>query len=157
MDIKDITLEDLKEQRPDLYQMIIEERRAKPLFVNEDDIETILKPLFSEFERRAFVKIADLEKELQREIKKKLSDGMKSLNNLVEYKINKSKRTDANSKKRYAVVGETIRWKPTGETGKVVRFAYSGAVRKLVLKVKQGEYIEVYDNKTLYDILLEKK
>ena len=156
MDIKDITLEDLKEQRPDLYQMIIEERRAKPLFVNEDDIETILKPLFSEFERRASVKIADLEKELQREIKKKLSDGMKSLNNLVEYKINKSKRTVANSKKRYAVVGETIRWKPTGETGKVVRFAYSGAVRKLVLKVKQGEYIEVYDNKTLYDILLEK-
>lgn len=166
MDIKDITLEDLKEQRPDLYQMIVEECGTQPLFVKEDDIQAILKPLFSEIERRATVKLTALEKELHKEIKKQLSDGIGHLTDVVESKMKKTKpykiRAKADSKvpleakKRNAVIGEIIRWKPTGESGKVVRYTYSGNVRKLVLKVKQGEYTEVYDNKLLYDILLER-
>lgn len=166
MDIKDITIEDLKEQRPDLYQMIVEECGTQPLFVKEDDIQAILDPLFSEFERRANNKITALERELHKEVKEKLSDGLDHLSDIVEKILNKSKpyriRVKADNKanpavkKRNAVIGEFIRWRPTGESGKVVRYTYSGNVRKLVIKLKQGEYTEVYDNKLLYDIILEK-
>lgn len=166
MDIKDITIEDLKEQRPDLYQEIVEECGTQPLFVREEELQVILEPLFSEFDRMATNKIANLEKELQKEIKKRMTDGFTYLTEVVERKMDKSKkyrlRTDSGGKKtetakrRSAVIGDIIRWAPTGESGKVVRYTYSGNLRKLVLKVKQGEYIEVYDNKALYDILLEK-
>ena len=107
MDIKDITIEDLKEQRPDLYQMIVEECGAQPLFVKEDDIQAILDPLFSEFERRANNKITALERELHKEVKEKLSDGLDHLSDIVEKILNKSKpyriRVKADNKANPAV------------------------------------------------------
>jgi hypothetical protein len=58
---------------------------------------------------------------------------------------------------RNALIGEYIIWKPTGDVGKVVRYEINGNLRKIVLRLKSMEYIKVYDNKKLYDIVVKDK
>ena len=79
---------------------------------------------------------------------------------LDRYESEKKKKQPRRSKKpivetvqRNALIGDFIIWRPTGEIGKVVRFEIDGNLRKIVLKLKNKEYIKVYDNIKMYDIV----
>lgn len=50
-------------------------------------------------------------------------------------------------------IGKWIIWKPTGAVGKIDGFIYKGSVRKIILQLKNGDKIEVYDNPKAYEIM----
>ena len=43
MDINDLTIDDIREQRPDLYQEIVKKAKHTPCLVTDDDVEEIIK------------------------------------------------------------------------------------------------------------------
>lgn len=57
-------------------------------------------------------------------------------------------------KKSKVGVGNMIKWLPTGVVGKVVGFKYSGSLQKIVLRLKEGSEMEVYDNPKVYEIIM---
>ena len=69
----------------------------------------------------------------------------------------KTKREDVSLTPKHGskvVVGNWIKWKPTGDIGKVVGFKTVGSVPKLILHIKGGSELEVYDNPRAYDIIV---
>ena len=50
-------------------------------------------------------------------------------------------------------VGTWILWKPTNIIGKVVKFMSKGSMNKILLRLKNGTEIEVYDNPKTYEII----
>lgn len=53
-----------------------------------------------------------------------------------------------------AELGCWIQWKPTGDVGKVIGFRQVGSLHKIVLQLKGGSQMEVYDNPKAYEIIL---
>ena len=156
MELKDITIEDIREQRPDLYQEIAKEATRIPRVVTDDEVEEYIKPLFEDLETERRVGL--LEKKLHLLVKNRMNDILSAL--LDRYESEKKKKQPRRSKKpivetvqRNALIGDFIIWRPTGEIGKVVRFEIDGNLRKIVLKLKNKEYIKVYDNIKMYDIV----
>ena len=157
MDIKDITIEDIREHRPDLYKEIANEAIKIPRIVTDDEVEEIIKPLFEEFKEETEKRVGQLEKKLHLIVKNQ----MKGILSALLYENEKKKKQPRKSKKapvetvhRKALIGDYIVWRPTGEMGKVVRFESVGSLRKIVLKITSKEYITVYDNWKMYDVVL---
>ena len=162
MDINDLTIEDIREQRPDLYREIVMKAKRTPRLVTVDDVEDIIKPLFIEFKKETENRVRLLENRLHLVV----NDRMKGIMSAIldrsekekkEKKPRKSKQPLVEKVQRNALIGETIIWRPTGEIGKVVRFEQCGNLRKIVLRLKSKEYIEVYDNRKMYDVVLKRK
>lgn len=97
MDIKDITIEDIREQRPDLYQEIVKEATRIPQVVTDDDVEEIIKPLFDEFEEETEKRVGILEKKLHLIVKNRMKDILSTL--LDKYDKEKNKIQPRRSKK----------------------------------------------------------
>lgn len=57
-------------------------------------------------------------------------------------------------KKSKVEIGNWIQWKPTGDVGKVIGFKTVGPVNKIVLRLKGGSELEVYDNPRAYEIIM---
>lgn len=55
--------------------------------------------------------------------------------------------------KKYAVIGCWIKWKPTGDIGKVISFFRDGQVRKMIIRTQSGDEKELYDNPSAYDVI----
>ena len=53
-----------------------------------------------------------------------------------------------------AEIGCWIQWKPTGDVGKVIGYKQVGSIQKIVLRLKGGAQIEVYDNPKAYEIIM---
>lgn len=157
MDLKNITLEDIREQRPDLYQEIAKEVTQIPHIVTDEEVEEIIKPLFDEFEEETEKRLLLLENRLHLIVKSRMKDILSTLIERNEIKKQPRKRKKKNNEtiQRKALIGDTIIWRPTGEVGKVVRFELEGNLQKIVLKLKSKEYIKVYDNWKMYDVLLD--
>jgi len=162
MDINDLTIDDIREQRPDLYQEIVKKAKHTPRLVTDDDVEEIIKPLFTEFKEETENRVSLLENRLHLIVKDRMKDIMsalldKSEKEKKEKKTRKSKQPLVEKVQRNALIGETIIWRPTGEIGKVVRFELDGNLRKIVLRLRNKEYIKVYDNRKMYDVVLDNK
>ena len=164
MDINDLTIDDIREQRPDLYQEIVKKAKHTPRLVTDDDVEEIIKPLFTEFKEETEKRVRLLENRLHLIVKDRMKDIMSALLDKSEKekkKKKKEKKTLKNKQllvekvQRHALIGETIIWRPTGEIGKVVRFELDGHLRKIVLRLRNKEYIKVYDNRKMYNVVLE--
>ena len=69
-------------------------------------------------------------------------------------RIKKSGVSSAPQKKTKAVIGNWIKWNPTGDVGKVVDFKSSRALKMIVIRRKDGTEMEVYDNPRAYDIIM---
>ncbi len=72
--------------------------------------------------------------------------------------IAQTKRVDVSStpkRRRKAYIGNWIKWKPTGDIGKVVAFKTVGRITKLILQLKGGSELEVFDNPQAYDIIAQ--
>ena len=69
----------------------------------------------------------------------------------------RSKKIKVETIQRKALIGDYIIWRPTEEMGKVVRFEIDGNLRKIVLKLRSKEYIKVYDNWKMYDVVIDNK
>ena len=54
-------------------------------------------------------------------------------------------------------VGDCIQWKPTGDVGRIIGFKQIGAIQKIVLRLKGGSELEVFDNPQAYDVILRRK
>lgn len=72
--------------------------------------------------------------------------------------INRNKQQEVESftpTRKYSALtlGTWIKWKPTNEIGKVVRFLQKGSLHKIVVRKKNGEEIDVYDNPRMYEII----
>ena len=157
MDIKDITLEDIREHRPDLYQEIVDEASKIPRIVTDGEVEEIIKPLFEEFKEETEKRVGLLENKLHLIVKNQMKDILSALLHEIQKKKKqprKSKKASVETVHRKAVIGDYIVWRPTGEMGKVVRFESVGNLRKIVLKIKSKEYITVYDNWKMYDVVI---
>ena len=89
MDINDITIEDIRELRPDLYQEIVKEATRIPQVVTDDDVEEIIKPLFDEFEEETEKRVGILEKKLHLIVKNGMKDILSTL--LDKYDKEKNK------------------------------------------------------------------
>ena len=59
-------------------------------------------------------------------------------------------------KKTKVKVGDWIQWKPTGDVGKIIGFKQLGPIQKIVLRLKGGSEMEVYDNPHAYDVIMRK-
>ena len=59
-------------------------------------------------------------------------------------------------KKTKVKVGDWIQWKPTGDVGKIIGFKQLGPIQKIVLRLKGGSEMEVYDNPQAYDVIMRK-
>ena len=59
-------------------------------------------------------------------------------------------------KKTKAIVGSWIHWTPAGVVGKVIGFVFSGGIQKIVIQMKDGSRMEVFDNPNAYDVILGK-
>ena len=156
MNIDEITIEDIRVHRPDLYQEIAKEVVEASRLISDDEITNLIKPLVDEWKEETNSKVNLLEKKLQAIVKGQMQDVFSSFSDLYE----KKKRVPRGSKetvKRKALLGDYIKWLPTGEVGKVVRFTQNGNLRKIVLKLKSKSYIEVYDNIKMYEIVFEAK
>jgi len=81
-----------------------------------------------------------------------MHDMLNSFSSLYEKK-KKAPRVSKGTVKRKALLGDYIKWLPTGEVGKVVKFTHNGDLHKIVLKLKNKSYIEVYDNIKMYEII----
>ena len=157
MDIKDITLEDIREHRPDLYQEIANEAIRIPRIVTDDEVEEIIKPLFEEFKEETEKRVGLLENKLHLIVKNQMKDILSALlyeNEKKKKQPQKSKKTPVKTVHRKALIGDYLVWRPTGEMGKVVRFESVGNLRKIVLKIKSKEYVKIYDNWKMYDVVL---
>ena len=53
-------------------------------------------------------------------------------------------------------VGDCIQWKPTGDVGRIIGFKQIGAIQKIILRLKGGSEIEVYDNPKAYDVIMRR-
>lgn len=162
MDINDITIEDIRELRPDLYQEIVKEATRIPQVVTDDDVEEIIKPLFDEFEEETEKRVGILEKKLHLIVKNGMKDILSTLLDKYDKEKNKiqprrSKKIKVETIQRKALIGDYIIWRPTEEMGKVVRFEIDGNLRKIVLKLRSKEYIKVYDNWKMYDVVIDNK
>ncbi len=71
-----------------------------------------------------------------------------------ETKGNNHKVSSVHSKENKAEIGNWIQWKPTGDVGKVIGFKTVGPGNKIVLRLKGGSELEVYDNPSAYDIIM---
>lgn len=58
------------------------------------------------------------------------------------------------TKRTMVKVGNWIHWKPTGDVGKVIGFKNVGSVQKIVIRMKSGSELEVYDNPRAYEIIM---
>jgi len=162
MEFKDVTIEDIREQRPDLYQEIVNEATQIPRVVKDDEIEEIIKPLFEDFKEVTEKRVKLLENRLHYIVKSQMAEILSEI--LDRYEREKNKKQPRRSKKsfnetvpRKALIGDYIIWRPTGEIGKVVRFEIDGNLRKIVLKLRNKEYIKVYDNIKMYDVVPDNK
>ncbi len=159
MDINDITIEDIRVLRPDLYHEISEEAIKASQVVIDEEIEEIIKPLFDELKVETNKRLVLLEKRLHLIVKNRMKDVLSVLKEKNESKKKVSKKPSKPlviTPQNNALIGEYIRWRPTGEIGKVVRFELDGNVRKIVLRVNSKEYIKVYDNRKMYDVIVER-
>jgi hypothetical protein len=154
MDINDLTIDDIREQRPDLYQEIAKEVLKASEIISDDEIANLIKPLVEDWKEETNSKLNLLEKNLQTIVNKQMQDIFATISNLFEKK-KKAPRGSKETVKRKALLGDYIKWLPTGEVGRVVRFTQTGNLRKIVLKLKNKSYIEVYDNIKMYDIFFE--
>ncbi len=59
-------------------------------------------------------------------------------------------------KKTKVEVGDCIQWKPTGDVGRIIGFKRLGSIQKLVLRLKGGSEMEVYDNPQAYDVIMRR-
>ncbi len=95
------------------------------------------------------------------DVKPSVNKDVNSLKNATTYSISdRNKRGSSvtnsfsySSKHHVARIGNWILWKPSGVIGKVVRFEYIGSLQKLVLQLKNGEEIKVFDIPKSYDII----
>lgn len=71
-----------------------------------------------------------------------------------ETKRNNHKASSVHSKRCKAEIGNWIQWKPTGDVGKVIGFKTVGPVDKIVLRLKGGSELEVYNNPRAYEIIM---
>ena len=53
-------------------------------------------------------------------------------------------------------VGDCIQWKPTGDVGRIIGFKQLGSIQKIVLRLKGGSEMEVYDNPQAYDVIMRR-
>ena len=159
MDINDITIEDIRVLRPDLYHEISKEAIKASQVVSDEEIEEIIKPIFDELKEETNRRLVLLEKKLHLVVNNRMKDVLSVLKEKYENKKKVSKKPSKPlviTPQRNALIGEYIRWRPTGEIGKVVRFELDGNVRKIVLRVNSKEYIKVYDNRKMYDVIVER-
>lgn len=73
-------------------------------------------------------------------------------------KTNKRNKESFGSKKNgVLMIGDWIKWKPTGVIGKVIGFKNYGSSgsRKILLQKKDGTITEVYDNRRAYEIVMK--
>ncbi len=160
MDINDITIEDIRVLRPDLYDEISKEVIKASQVISDEEVQEIVKPLFEDLKEETNHRFALLEKKLQQIVNNRMKDVLSVLKEKYETKKKVSKRPGKLAvlpTQRNALIGEYIIWKPTGDVGKVVRYEIDGNLRKIVLRLKSMEYIKVYDNKKLYDIVIKDK
>lgn len=75
----------------------------------------------------------------------------------IRYNLEGVRRQKVETIQRKALIGDYIIWRPTEEMGKVVRFEIDGNLRKIVLKLRSKEYIKVYDNWKMYDVIIDNK
>ena len=159
MDINDITIEDIRVLRPDLYHEISKEAIKASQVVSDEEIEEIIKPFFDELKEETNRRLVLLEKKLHLIVNNRMKDVLSVLKEKYESKKKVSKKPSKPlviTPQRNALIGEYLRWRPTGEIGKVVRFELDGNVRKIVLRVNSKEYIKVYDNRKMYDVIVER-
>ena len=133
----------------------------------------VLKEDWWDYIQKNYKEVCDFTKQSFVEYIKSYNDNIKLMpfmNNAFSFIDNKNKEesistskeeTNNRNKKVYALrkncalVGDWIKWKPTGVIGKVVgfkRFGSSGT-RKIVLQKKDGTKTEVYDNPDEYEII----
>jgi hypothetical protein len=159
MDMNDITIEDIRILRPDLYDEITKEAIQASQVISDEEVEEIVKPLFEDLKEETNHRFALLEKKLQQIVNNRMKDVLSVLKEKYESKKKVSKKPSKPlviTPQRNALIGEYLRWRPTGEIGKVVRFELDGNVRKIVLRVNSKEYIKVYDNRKMYDVIVER-
>ena len=133
----------------------------------------VLKEDWWDYIQKNYQDICDFTKQSFVEYIKSYNDNIKLMpfmNNAFSFIDNKNKEESISTskeetnnrnkkvyalRKNWALVGDWIKWKPTGVIGKVVgfkRFGSSGT-RKIVLQKKDGTKTEVYDNPDEYEII----
>ena len=143
-----------------MYEEISKEAIQASQVVSDEEVEELVKPLIDDLKEVINKRFELLEKKLHQIVNNRMND---ILSVLKEKHENKKKINRKPSKmpvldtQRNALIGEYIIWRPTGEIGKVVRYEIDGNLRKIVLRLKSMEYIKVYDNKKLYDIVVKDK
>ena len=160
MDINDITIENIRLLRPDLYDEISKEVIKASQVISDEEVQEIVKPLFEDLKEETNHRFALLEKKLQQIVNNRMKAALSVLKEKYETKKKVSRRPSKLAllpTQRNALIGEYIIWKPTGDIGKVVRYEIDGNLRKIVLRLKSMEYIKVYDNKKLFDIGVKDK
>lgn len=160
MDINDITIENIRLLRPDLYDEISKEAIKASQIISDEEVEELIKPLFEDLKQVTNRRFELFEKKLHQIINNRMKDVLSVLKEKYESKKKESKRPSKLAvvpTPRNALIGEYIIWRPTGDIGKVVRYEIDGNLRKIVLRLRSMEYIKVYDNKKLYDIVVKDK
>lgn len=116
-------------------------RTAWGSVIKEDDVEEIINTISN---------VESVEGKYFLKEKGGMNDNQKN----IKTTSSPEKMTLTPSKKSKANYGNWIKWNPTGVTGKVIGFKNSGSLQKIVIRTKDGNEVEVYDNPKLFEIIL---
>lgn len=120
-----------------VVDLILDNKGQRKIVVRSED-----GSIASVYDNRFFYKKIKIEKKETLSISKKA----------------KTKREDVSLTPKHSskvAIGYWIKWKPTGDIGKVVGFKTVGSTTRLVLQLKGGSELEVYDNPQAYDIIIK--